>query len=152
MKSIILTILLIAGVSFANSQDEIDTKMIRLLTHTNADGSKLLYEVSPNRVEKSPVWDGTGLPPLTMLDAISLSEAWVNGQHPEWTDANLNTLTLHSIYKNRWVYKITLEMKEKVGLGFKYHRITSLVLFDGTIVEPERIKGEGIPPKLFEEE
>ncbi len=108
-------------------------------------------------VERQPRWDGlTAEPPLTAQRAAALALPEVERRFPEVQGWLVHTVYLRNLllggktgtmysYPNTWVYEIVFTPKdetqrEKLQDSASVHRLTQVVLLDGTVVSPRTVQ------------
>jgi hypothetical protein len=114
------------------------------VTLFGAGTSEVMYEyqLSPERADRLPRWSpNDGPPPLAIRDATAVAEKWIKQQNPEVKLFALTSITLAHVtwpesLADRWFYRI--EFNPIVGGQMLFGgRFTVVVLFDGTVVEPQ---------------
>jgi TonB family protein len=103
------------------------------------DGTRYLYEISPERASLLPRWDqrAGSEPPLSLGGARKAAEAWLTSRAPEVKALDLTSLSfLNTNPAGLWYYRLTFDplvggRRLPGGRDF-----TAVVLLDGSIVEP----------------
>jgi len=111
---------------------------------TEMDGITYVYHIDKETLKKTPSWDGNikNLP-LSMEQAVNIGKKWAANKIKDKQDVlTLKEISLTNIcrtgIKNRWVYEISFESKNK---NSDYSTTYMAVFFlDGTIIEPKKIK------------
>jgi hypothetical protein len=151
--TVLLFIFIFAGIALSQVSEKSKNRInfiprpaeIQLTETTDSDGKTSTYIVSTTDLYKSPEWNGTGEPPLSIATAVSLAETWLKTQNPEFKNFRVNTIMLTRVgewsIKNRWYYDISLEAYSAIKSGEIHSTLQTIMLLNGKFIEP-KIKQE----------
>ena len=94
-----------------------------------------------------PKWaPASGNPPLSIAKATEVAEAWIRKKNPDVKAFSVSSVALSVSHtwqgepEDRWYYKIEFQ---PIVSGQRLHggQFMAVVLFDGTVVEPQQERG-----------
>lgn len=132
--------------SFLLAEDS-NNNSVRLLELNYSDNDRTIYRIPKIKMATLPKWKPTdeGNIPLPMNKAVELSQKWLKEKNPKISEFKLHRFSIinmnifSSNEDEKWYYEFQFSpiLDGKMMFGTMYH---VLVLFNGDIVEPQKIK------------
>ena len=120
------------------------SERIGITEHRDEKGKNTYYSTSPELLSRSPSWDLTGNPPLSIEAAVTKAKEWIRTRYPSFIPEEVVNISLGRIYEpeigNRWYYTVSLQARTTTD-GVDTEKFFSvIVLLDGSVVEPSDSK------------
>lgn len=116
------------------------SEKIRITEHRDEKGKSTFYSTTSEVLTRSPSWDATGNPPLSLGDAITKAKDWMKTKYPSFKAQEVENISLGKIWdqeiKNRWYYTIALQARATIDGVDTDKYFSVILLLDGSIVEP----------------
>ena len=116
------------------------SEKVGITEHRDEKGKSTFYSTTTEVLSRSPSWDSTGNPPLSLGDATIKARNWIKTKYPSFKTEDVENISLGKIWnqeiKNRWYYTISLRARATVD-GIETENFFSvIVLLDGNIIDP----------------
>ena len=154
---VMIAAILLAGTIAVDARAALQPgSMLTLAVLPDRDGTRHVFEVGVDRVDRLPRWDQqlSPEPPLTASEARQTAERWLRERHPKVTRFELLALGLSRVFPppgpgplatlGCWHYRVSFEPfagERRMAGGSEF---VAVVLLDGSIVEP-RLETKGTP-------
>ena len=131
--------------AFVKLSRDLDVKGATLLKVYSTDkGVQTYLAVTQAQVAKCPKWDGNGVPPMTLNEALAMARTYLAREYPNQSKFPLTSGSVALIYSekipNRWYYSLDFMVKIPIKDGWTSRQFLVNLLMDGTILKLQPIR------------
>ncbi|MEE8548937.1 MAG: hypothetical protein V3S74_05645 [Alphaproteobacteria bacterium] len=117
-----------------------------VMSTTKEDGTRIGLIIHNEQIEKTPKWSpGEGEPPLPLAQTIAIATKWAKGKYSRYDSVKVWSIDLKEFgcgsLKGHWYYIVHFKPVIDGNTLFGGGNFAA-VLMDGTVIEPEIVKGD----------